>query len=115
MGTFKKMVRRMGRPVWKRIRPVIYMRMDWRIAEFLQREHVQIGGSGPDSGTWNQLVPSFLNAISTVQTFGRELAAMKKNHEHEVSQLHLEIEALRAQLEKLQQATQPALSEAVTK
>ncbi len=73
MGWVSKAVRRMGRPFWRRIRPIIYTRIDWRIWEYVQRN----GFGGDSNPALQQLVPSFLNAVSTVQTYGRELNGVK--------------------------------------
>ena len=66
--TIKKAVLRVGRPVWKRLSPKFYARIDRRIdLRFAQL----------DAG-WKQHVPPFLNAVSTVQAFGREFAHSKE-------------------------------------
>lgn len=77
----KKAALRLGRPVWKRLSPKFYLRIDRRIDMRLAHS---------DAG-WKQLAPAFLNAASSVQSFGRDLAQSKKD-------LHAEIAELRAEL-----------------
>ena len=93
----KKLMRRMGGPFWRRIRPVIYKRIDWRIWAFYQQT----------DKSWTVLAPTFLNAISTVQTFGRELSAMKQQQREDLARLQQEIQTLRAQLDAYKERTEP--------
>ena len=105
MGMGKKVLKTLGRPFWKPVRKVFYTRIDWRIAEFLEHENVGVVKQLPDNASWNQLVPAFLNSVSTVQTYGRELALLKKQHHDEISELRSEIAVLRAQLAERERAT----------
>lgn len=94
---FRKVVRRIGRPLWKRIRPPIYTRIDWRIYEYAQSK-----GLGSESNaSLQQLVPSFLNAVSTVQTYGRELRATQTAHASDVVQFNERLNELSTRLDPL--------------
>ncbi len=63
----KRVILLVGRPIWKRLSPKFYARIDRRI-------DLRLGLA--DAG-WRQHAPAFLNAVSTVQAFGRELDRLR--------------------------------------
>jgi hypothetical protein len=80
----KTSIARIGRPVWKRLRSPIYTRIDWRIAMRLEEADMRLEEA---ESSWKQHVPAFLNAVSSVQTFGRELARSKQDLHEEIVQV----------------------------
>lgn len=77
----KKTILLIGRPIWKRLSPKFYARIDKRIDRRLAES---------DFG-WKQHVPAFLNAVSTVRAFGFELAEFKRKSQEDIVRLRDEM------------------------
>ncbi len=103
MGLIKKIAYRIARPFWKVVRPFIYTRIDWRIYQVLEGNSISALPSHLRDGAFEQLAPAFLNAVSMVQTFSRELLAEKKRHADEIARLENDIATLRRQVEALKE------------
>jgi hypothetical protein len=83
---------KLGHPIWRRLSPKFYARIDRRI-------DMRLANTEAD---WKQHVPAFLNAVSSVQAFGRELARSTKD-------LHEEIVELRGMVQRQDDLLQQTL------
>ena len=73
----KKAILQVVRPIWMRLSPKFYARIDKRIDMRLAQT---------ETG-WKQHVPAFLNAVSSVQAFSHELLRSKQELHYEIVQL----------------------------
>ncbi|HEX8996771.1 MAG TPA: hypothetical protein VF812_12145 [Ktedonobacterales bacterium] len=99
MATIKRAIARVARPVWRRIGPQVYGRIDKRIDHRL----------GELDAGWKQHTPAFLNAVSSVKAFGRELFELRRS----TTAAHAEIAELRKTVEEMRAALDAARASGV--